>query len=70
MSAPGMVLDAAKALQIDLHTSYLVGDRWRDIEAGNRLERAQGGEASRHQRRLRVGGQREFGLRPLEYQPG
>ena len=32
--APGMVLDAAKALDIDLSRSYLVGDRWRDIECG------------------------------------
>lgn len=33
--APGMVLDAAKALNIDLASSYLVGDRWRDIECGH-----------------------------------
>ncbi len=33
---PGMLLDAAKAHQIDLHTSFMVGDRWRDIEAGQR----------------------------------
>ena len=33
--APGMVLDAAKALQIDLGRSYLIGDRWRDIECGH-----------------------------------
>lgn len=33
--APGMVLDAAKALDIDISRSYLVGDRWRDIECGH-----------------------------------
>jgi D-glycero-D-manno-heptose 1,7-bisphosphate phosphatase len=31
---PGMLLDAAAAHDIDLKTSYFVGDRWRDIEAG------------------------------------
>ena len=29
---PGMLLTAAAALQIDLHRSYLVGDRWRDVD--------------------------------------
>lgn len=33
---PGLILGAAKELQIQLGHSYLVGDRWRDIEAGNR----------------------------------
>jgi D-glycero-D-manno-heptose 1,7-bisphosphate phosphatase len=33
---PGMVLDAAAALDVDLGTSYLVGDRWRDVEAAAR----------------------------------
>jgi D-glycero-D-manno-heptose 1,7-bisphosphate phosphatase len=33
--APGMVLDAAKALEIDIASSYLIGDRWRDIECGH-----------------------------------
>jgi D-glycero-D-manno-heptose 1,7-bisphosphate phosphatase len=33
--APGMLLDAAKALDIDLTRSYLIGDRWRDIECGH-----------------------------------
>jgi len=32
--APGMVLDAAKALEIDLARSYMIGDRWRDIDCG------------------------------------
>jgi D-glycero-D-manno-heptose 1,7-bisphosphate phosphatase len=32
--APGMVLDAARDLELDLGASFLVGDRWRDIEAG------------------------------------
>ena len=33
---PGMVLRAAKALNIDLSQSFLVGDRWRDIDCGYR----------------------------------
>jgi D-glycero-D-manno-heptose 1,7-bisphosphate phosphatase len=33
---PGMLLDAADRLQIDLEHSFMVGDRWRDIEAGRR----------------------------------
>ena len=31
---PGLLLDAAAKHRIDLASSYLVGDRWRDIEAG------------------------------------
>ena len=31
---PGMLLEAAAQHQIDLPKSYLVGDRWRDIQAG------------------------------------
>ena len=31
---PGMLLDAADRLNIDLKKSFMVGDRWRDIEAG------------------------------------
>ena len=31
---PGMLLDAAKKWSIDLKSSFMVGDRWRDIEAG------------------------------------
>jgi len=30
---PGMLLDAARELDIDLTRSYLVGDRWRDVAA-------------------------------------
>jgi D-glycero-D-manno-heptose 1,7-bisphosphate phosphatase len=33
---PGMILRAAAALTIDLGASYVVGDRWRDIDAGVR----------------------------------
>jgi transaldolase len=33
---PGMLTDAAARLGIDLRRSFLVGDRWRDIEAGRR----------------------------------
>ena len=31
---PGMLLEAAHDLEVDLSRSFLVGDRWRDIEAG------------------------------------
>jgi D-glycero-D-manno-heptose 1,7-bisphosphate phosphatase len=31
---PGMLIDAAKEFQIDLTTSYMVGDRASDVEAG------------------------------------
>jgi D-glycero-D-manno-heptose 1,7-bisphosphate phosphatase len=33
---PGMLLQAARKWRLDLATSYMVGDRWRDIEAGQR----------------------------------
>ena len=33
---PGMLLEAAAELRIDLVGSFLVGDRWRDVEAGQR----------------------------------
>ncbi len=33
---PGMVLEAASDLHIDLGRSFLIGDRWRDVEAGRR----------------------------------
>ena len=32
--APGMLLRAAEALGIDLRRSYMVGDRWRDVDCG------------------------------------
>src|SRR5438067_6251401 len=32
--APGMLLRAARALGIDLAASWMVGDRWRDIDCG------------------------------------
>lgn len=31
---PGMLLEAAQELNIDLIRSWMIGDRWRDIEAG------------------------------------
>ena len=34
--APGMLLDGAVAWNIDLAQSVMVGDRWRDMEAGKR----------------------------------
>jgi D-glycero-D-manno-heptose 1,7-bisphosphate phosphatase len=33
---PGMLLDAAKEYDIDLPNSFMIGDRWKDIEAGQR----------------------------------
>ncbi len=33
---PGMLLDAAAALGLDLASSWMVGDRWRDIDCGKR----------------------------------
>ncbi len=33
---PGMLLDAAAALGLDLKRSWMVGDRWRDIDCGQR----------------------------------
>jgi D-glycero-D-manno-heptose 1,7-bisphosphate phosphatase len=34
--APGMILEAARELGAELPRCYMVGDRWRDIEAGQR----------------------------------
>jgi D-glycero-D-manno-heptose 1,7-bisphosphate phosphatase len=33
---PGLLLEAAAAHEIDLPGSFMVGDRWRDVEAGRR----------------------------------
>jgi D-glycero-D-manno-heptose 1,7-bisphosphate phosphatase len=33
---PGMLLEAAEAFGIDLAGSFMVGDRWSDVEAGRR----------------------------------
>ena len=33
---PGMLLDAARDLGLDLAASWMVGDRWRDIDCGKR----------------------------------
>jgi len=35
---PGMLLGAARDHGIDLSSSFMVGDRWRDIEAGKRAD--------------------------------
>jgi len=32
---PGMLQDASRALGIDLRASWMVGDRWRDIDCGH-----------------------------------
>jgi D-glycero-D-manno-heptose 1,7-bisphosphate phosphatase len=34
--APGMLLEATRRYHIDLAASYMIGDRWRDVEAGQR----------------------------------
>jgi len=31
---PGLLIQASRRFGIDLHASFMVGDRWRDIEAG------------------------------------
>jgi len=33
---PGMLLDAAGTLGLDLRRSWMIGDRWRDIDCGQR----------------------------------
>jgi D-glycero-D-manno-heptose 1,7-bisphosphate phosphatase len=33
---PGLLLEAAEVYAIDLSASFMVGDRWRDVEAGRR----------------------------------
>lgn len=32
--SPGLLVDSAEELSIDLSRSWMVGDRWRDVEAG------------------------------------
>ena len=33
---PGLILDAVAKYNIDVFTSYMIGDRWKDIEAGRK----------------------------------
>jgi D-glycero-D-manno-heptose 1,7-bisphosphate phosphatase len=33
---PGLLLEAARTWNIDLRSSFMIGDRWRDVEAGHR----------------------------------
>jgi D-glycero-D-manno-heptose 1,7-bisphosphate phosphatase len=33
---PGMLLDAAQTLGLDLARSWMIGDRWRDVDCGHR----------------------------------
>lgn len=35
---PGLLMDAARDWDVDLTQSFMVGDRWRDIEAGRRAD--------------------------------
>jgi D-glycero-D-manno-heptose 1,7-bisphosphate phosphatase len=35
---PGMLLDAAAALGLDLKRSWMIGDRWRDVDCGKRAD--------------------------------
>ena len=35
---PGMLLDAARDLGLDLTRSWMVGDRWRDVDCGKRAQ--------------------------------
>lgn len=32
---PGLILDAARELNVNLASSYLIGDRWRDVESAH-----------------------------------
>jgi D-glycero-D-manno-heptose 1,7-bisphosphate phosphatase len=34
--APGMLTEAARRYRLDLPSCYMIGDRWRDIDAGHR----------------------------------
>lgn len=34
--SPGLLLEAAERFSLDLRSSVMVGDRWRDVEAGER----------------------------------
>jgi len=36
--APGLLLEAAQKHHIDLRSSFFIGDRWRDMEAGRRAQ--------------------------------
>ena len=33
---PGLIFEAAKKWNVKLNKSYMIGDRWKDIDAGNR----------------------------------
>jgi len=35
--SPGLIIKAAQELSLDLQSSFLVGDRWRDVEAGQSM---------------------------------
>lgn len=35
---PGMIIKAAREYNIDLKKSYLIGDRWKDIESGRKAK--------------------------------
>ncbi len=59
---PGLVLEGARRNTVDVSASYLVGDRWRDIEAGDAagcrtvlVDRGYAERTSRHAPDARVG---------------
>jgi D-sedoheptulose 7-phosphate isomerase len=63
---PGMLLEAARKHNIDLAASFMVGDRWRDIEAGYNagcktilIDYGYSERSSDHEPDLRVGSLRE-----------
>jgi len=35
---PGLIIEASRIYNIDLKKSYVIGDRWKDIEAGHQAE--------------------------------
>ncbi len=34
--SPGMLIDAAREFELDIASCFMIGDRWRDVEAGER----------------------------------
>ena len=40
-----MLVDASKKYKLDLKKSFVIGDRWRDIEAGKKAKKITGAAA-------------------------